>query len=137
MMQVSLVGIRERERQTLAECDRYIELGDGGGYLTPARSGSQRRKNLGRVRGRAICCRLRIKEARAGKMKEAFGRAEVKKVSRDDLSKYRVTWELTPISSRKKLERMRTFFRFCEERDWTRYDSPSLYRKELPVARTK
>src|SRR5713226_67941 len=66
-------------------------------------------------------------------MDEAFGKVEVKRISADDLSKYRETWKLAPISSRKKLERLRTFFRFCEERGWTRHN-PAL-RLKAPLAR--
>jgi integrase/recombinase XerD len=68
-------------------------------------------------------------------MQEAFGKVEVKKVTPDDLSKYRESWKLAPISSRKKLERMRTFFRFCEERGWTRHN-PALKLK-APIAKIK
>jgi integrase len=68
-------------------------------------------------------------------MKGKFGKIEVKRISADDLSKYRETWKLAPISSRKKLERLRTFFRFCEERGWTRHN-PALKLK-APLAKIK
>jgi integrase/recombinase XerD len=66
-------------------------------------------------------------------MEEAFGNTEVKRVSPDDLARYRETWKLAPISSRKKLERLRTFFRFAEERGWTRHN-PALKLK-APIAK--
>jgi hypothetical protein len=36
----------------------------------------------------------------------------------DEVRRYRETWELAPISARKKLERLRTFFRFCIDNQW-------------------
>ena len=36
----------------------------------------------------------------------------------DEVRRYRETWKLAPISARKKLERLRTFFRFCIENQW-------------------
>ena len=63
-----------------------------------------------------------------------FGKLELKHLSTDDLAKYRETWKLAPISSRKKLERLRTFFRFAEERGWTRHN-PALKLKP-PLAKT-
>jgi integrase/recombinase XerD len=68
-------------------------------------------------------------------MGDEFGKVEVKRISADELSKYRETWKLAPISSRKKLERLRTFFRFCEERGWTRHN-PALKLK-APIAKIK
>jgi integrase/recombinase XerD len=64
---------------------------------------------------------------------DAFPKVELKRVSADDLAKYRETWKLAPISARKKLERLRTFFRFCEGRKWTRHN-PALNLK-APLAR--
>ena len=57
-------------------------------------------------------------------LSKLLGTFEVKKVTLDDLATYRESWALAPISSRKKLERVRTFFRFCEERGWLR-NSPA------------
>jgi integrase/recombinase XerD len=37
-----------------------------------------------------------------------------------ELREYRETWELAPVSARKKLERLGTFFKFCIESNWTR-----------------
>lgn len=36
----------------------------------------------------------------------------------DEVRKYRETWALAPISAGKKLERLRTFFRFCVDNQW-------------------
>jgi len=35
------------------------------------------------------------------------------------VDEYRLTWKLAGISARKKIERMRTFFKFCMARGWT------------------
>ena len=42
----------------------------------------------------------------------------VASVGVDDLRGYRESWNLSPISASKKLERVRTFFRFCMESGW-------------------
>jgi len=47
-----------------------------------------------------------------------FGARDVAQVSVDDLRAYRESWELSPVSAGKKLERLRTFFRFCLESGW-------------------
>jgi integrase len=39
-------------------------------------------------------------------------------VTLNDLGKFREAWKLRPITARKKLERIRSFFKFCIERDW-------------------
>lgn len=36
----------------------------------------------------------------------------------DDLRGYRERWKLAPITEYKKLERLRTFMRFCKDSDW-------------------
>jgi site-specific recombinase XerD len=48
-----------------------------------------------------------------------FGARSVDSISVEDLAKYREEWKLAPISSQKKIERMRSFFKFCAERKWT------------------
>jgi integrase len=59
--------------------------------------------------------RLLVKE-----MKEFYGPVEIASVGVDDLSRYRESWKLSAVSAKKKIERLRTFFRFCMERGWTR-----------------
>jgi len=49
-----------------------------------------------------------------------FPSRKVRAVSTDDLAKFRETWKLAPVSARKKLERLKTFFRFAHERGWTK-----------------
>jgi integrase len=47
-----------------------------------------------------------------------FGTLAVKSISVDDLRKFREGWKLSPISASKKLERLRSFFSFCEASGW-------------------
>jgi integrase/recombinase XerD len=72
-------------------------------------------------------------------MKSFFGERDVSGITLDDLARYRETWELSPISAKKKIERLRTFFRFCMERGWVKKNpavalkSPSAkFRPTLP-----
>ncbi len=57
-------------------------------------------------------------------MVEKFGNCPVGDVGIDALSKYRETWKLSAVTSRKKVERLRAFFRFCMERKWCE-DNPA------------
>src|SRR5579864_1083804 len=52
-------------------------------------------------------------------LKKHFVGRSVASLSVDEVRLYRETWKLAPISARKKLERLRTFFRFCIENRWT------------------
>jgi len=36
----------------------------------------------------------------------------------DDLGRFREGWKIAPITAKKKLERLRSFFKFCNERKW-------------------
>lgn len=47
-----------------------------------------------------------------------FGDVLIHTLSPDDVAKFREGWELRPSTARKKLERMRYFFKFCAERKW-------------------
>jgi integrase/recombinase XerD len=49
-----------------------------------------------------------------------FKGVDIRKVGPDDLARFREGWNLSSISSRKKLERLRTVFRFAVERGWRR-----------------
>jgi integrase/recombinase XerD len=49
---------------------------------------------------------------------EEFKGRLVASLTVDEVRKYRESWELAPISARKKLERLRTFFRFCIDSQW-------------------
>jgi site-specific recombinase XerD len=42
----------------------------------------------------------------------------VRGITTDDLAKFRKQWDMSPISAKKQLERMKAFFRFCQERGW-------------------
>jgi integrase/recombinase XerD len=56
---------------------------------------------------------------------ERFGNRPVDAIGIDALSEYRETWKVGPITSRKKVERLRAFFKFCIERKWCQ-ENPAL-----------
>jgi integrase/recombinase XerD len=49
---------------------------------------------------------------------EEFKGRSLASLAVDEVRKYRERWQLAPISARKKLERLRTFFRFCIDNEW-------------------
>jgi integrase/recombinase XerD len=51
-------------------------------------------------------------------LKEVFEGRSVASLAVDEVRKYRETWKIAPISAGKKLERLRTFFRFCADSEW-------------------
>lgn len=53
-------------------------------------------------------------------LKCEFASRTVGSIDIQDVRAYRERWEMSPISARKKLERLRTFFKFCHESGWTR-----------------
>lgn len=52
-------------------------------------------------------------------MIKEFGSRSLDTLRVHELDEYRLTWKLAGISARKKIERMRTFFKFCMSRGWT------------------
>ena len=61
----------------------------------------------------------------ARELTDEFGDRLVSDIGVDALSKYRESWKLSPITSRKKVERLRAFFKFCTERKWCS-DNPAI-----------
>jgi site-specific recombinase XerD len=59
----------------------------------------------------------------------------IRGISADDLARYRESWKMSAVSSGKKLERLRGFFRFCADRGW-RKGNPAAGLK-APVAKHK
>lgn len=51
-------------------------------------------------------------------MVNIFGKRPIDAISLEDLSRYRESWNLAPRTSAKKIERMRTLFRFALDRAW-------------------
>jgi integrase/recombinase XerD len=87
------------------------------------------------ARFEADCEARKLRAASLGKyqllfreLKELYGKKRLRAITIDDLSEYRQSWKLAPISSRKKLERLKTFFKFCTDRGWMR-SSPALLLK--------
>ncbi len=54
----------------------------------------------------------------ASELKREFGSRTVAGITPDDLREYWERWQLSPVSSVKKLERLRSFFKFCMESEW-------------------
>lgn len=65
-------------------------------------------------------------------MVASFGKRPVDSVSVEDLSRYRESWKMAPLSARKKVERLRAFFKFCIERSWCG-KNPALFVKTPKV----
>lgn len=83
----------------------------------------------------ADCMARNLGEASLGKyrllkkeMIARFGVRPVDGVSIEDLAEYRESWKLSAISARKKIERLRTFFKFALERGWTEKNPAILLR---------
>ena len=53
-------------------------------------------------------------------MSDFFGHKELKHISVDDFSSYRSSWKMAPITSLKKLERLKAFLGFCKARGWVK-----------------
>jgi integrase len=51
-------------------------------------------------------------------LKAYFGAISITQISPDDVSKFRERWKAKPTTIRKKMERLRSFFRFCTDRKW-------------------
>lgn len=51
-------------------------------------------------------------------LKDAFGSVSLRSVSVDDIRRIREGWELAPITTQKRLEMLRSFFRFCVDSGW-------------------
>jgi integrase/recombinase XerD len=51
-------------------------------------------------------------------LKAQFGGRLVSSISVDELAEYSEGWKLSPVTARKKLERLRTIFRFWQDRGW-------------------
>ena len=49
---------------------------------------------------------------------EMFGSMSIAALTTDDMARFREKWDLKPSTARKKLERLRSFFKFCVDRKW-------------------
>jgi integrase/recombinase XerD len=68
-------------------------------------------------------------------LKGRFGKRAIRSLGLPELRQYRESWSMAPISARKKLERLRTFFRFCMESGWVRENPAKLIK--APQTRSK
>jgi integrase/recombinase XerD len=87
----------------------------------------------------ADCAARQLKPETIGKyrllqreMVAVFGIRPVDSIGVHEVAEYRQSWKLSGISARKKIERMRTFFRFCAERKWSD-DNPAVFLKPPKV----
>jgi integrase len=88
------------------------------------------------------CEARHLREATLGKyrllfkeLNRLYGKYEVSRIGVDELDYYRSTWKLAAISSRKKLERLRAFFRFCVDRDWVRKNPAVLLKSPIVTSK--
>jgi integrase/recombinase XerD len=70
-----------------------------------------------------------------GELKKRFSDRVVWGLTVDDLREYRESWKVSPVTARKKLERLRTFFRFCVESGWIENNPAKLLKP--PTGKTK
>jgi integrase/recombinase XerD len=59
-------------------------------------------------------------------LKAFFPQRLIGEVTLDDLRDYRASWELGPVTSGKKVERLRAFFKFCIESGWIKSNPAKL-----------
>jgi integrase len=64
-----------------------------------------------------------------------FGSRAVHEVGIDDLAKYRESWGLAPVTSWHKIERLRSFFKFCIERGFIEKNPALLMRHPKTVSK--
>jgi integrase len=77
------------------------------------------------LRFRADCTSRGVGAAQIGKyallekeMDDEFGDLNVRRMTVDDVRRYRESWRLALVTSAKKLERLRSFFKFCLDSGW-------------------
>jgi site-specific recombinase XerD len=68
-------------------------------------------------------------------VKQRFGEIPIRSLTVDDVRKIREGWRLAPITMQKRLEMLRSFFRFCMDSGWT--DKNPARSIKLPVAKFK
>ena len=119
---------RNLERAT--ELIRQMELGRSDIPLFEA--GERFTKDL---QARELSEETRKKFARLmNELNDFFGNALLRSISSDDLARFRERWEGRPSTARKKLERLRSFFKFCIERDWIRKNPAKALRAPKEVS---
>jgi site-specific recombinase XerD len=53
-----------------------------------------------------------------GELTRTYGNVAVKSVSVDDLRVIREAWKIAPVTMQKRVEMLRSFFRFCVDSGW-------------------
>lgn len=88
---------RANTMSLLDACDRFIAQGEANGLSVDTIS---RHKLLKR------------------EFEAFFGDIQLRAITLDDVSRFRESWKMSAITARKKIERLRSFFKFCVDRDW-------------------
>jgi integrase/recombinase XerD len=63
-----------------------------------------------------------------------FGVRPVSSLGIEELSEYRESWTLAPATARHKIERLRSFFKFCIERGWVEKNPAALLKHPRTVS---
>jgi site-specific recombinase XerD len=112
------------------------ELEAGGGVSVSIEVACDR--FLADVRARGLSTETVKKlERLTDELKGYFDGAPLTSITADDLGRFREKWKARPSTSRKKLERLRSLFKFCVERDWIKKNPAKLLRppKESVIER--
>lgn len=72
-----------------------------------------------------------------GELRLTFPRLRIDRLTSDDMGKFAEAWKVRPTTARKKLERLRSFFKFCIGRKWIEINPASEIRapKETLIER--
>jgi integrase/recombinase XerD len=68
-------------------------------------------------------------------LRELFGGRNIADIELGDLAEYRERWKLSGVTARKKIERLRAFFKFCVERGWIEKNPATLLKPPKTAAR--
>ena len=88
---------RENSVSLLEACDRFIAQGEANGLSVDT---INRHKLLKR------------------EFEAFYGDIQLRAITLDDVSRFRESWKMSAITARKKIERLRSFFKFCVDREW-------------------
>ncbi len=71
----------------------------------------------GRTNGLSIDT-IKKRKLLEAEFKVFFGDIQLRAITLDDVARFRESWKMSAITARKKIERLRSFFKFCVDRDW-------------------
>jgi integrase/recombinase XerC len=76
-------------------------------------------------------------ELLTGELSNEFPKWTVSRFTPDNLGKFREQWKVSPSTAAKKLERLRSFFKFCVDRKWTESNPGSSLKPPKEIAIVK